>query len=260
MVCRIGSVELALIRRRRLALRLGVQPEVVLRGGLLDDCLDLAGVFPRTGWNASLAADRLWTDLQTADLVAVWNNFGEAKLLREAGISGESTFPLRSLEPYFSKQPWTGELEGKRILVVHPFARTIESQYRRRERLFDREKVLPPFELSVLPAVQSIGGTADRFRDWSSALDFMAEEVDRSEADVVLIAAGAYGLPLAATAKRSGKIGIHWGGSLQLLFGIMGRRWENHEVFGRLANDAWTRPSLEETPDGAMAVEGGCYW
>ena len=65
-----------------------------------------------------------------------------------------------------------------------------------------------------------------------------------AEFDVLIVGAGAYGLPLAAEAKRMGKVGIHIGGAIQILFGILGHRWETEHVeqFGPLFNDHWVRP------------------
>lgn len=51
--------------------------------------------------------------------------------------------------------------------------------------------------------------------------------MDAVDYDIVLLGCGAYGFPLAAYAKRRGKQAIHMGGSLQLLFGIKGKRWED---------------------------------
>ena len=65
---------------------------------------------------------------------------------------------------------------------------------------------------------------------------------------------------LAAHAKQSGKLAIHMGGATQILFGIKGRRWDDHDVISRLYNDSWVRPQPREVPARAMTVEGGCYW
>jgi len=78
--------------------------------------------------------------------------------------------------------------------------------------------------------------------------------------DVLIVGAGAWGLPLAVFAKKLGKVGIHLGGATQILSGIKGRRWENHPVIASFFNDAWVHPSAEETPLGNERVEGGCYW
>ena len=68
---------------------------------------------------------------------------------------------LANLEPFFAERPWTRYLEGKKVLVVHPFAETIKKQYAKRELLFKNNLVLPKFsELHVVKAVQSMGGNA----------------------------------------------------------------------------------------------------
>lgn len=159
------------------------------------------------------------------------------------------------------KEPWTGYLEGKKVLVVHPFTKTIQQQYKKRELIFPDRNVLPEFELKTFKAVQTSAGQRDeRFTTWFEALDYMSEEISRIDFDVALLGCGAYGLPLAARIKRQGKQAVQIGGSLQLLFGIKGRRWDSDMGVTSFYNDAWTYPDAEETPSGASMVEGACYW
>jgi len=169
---------------------------------------------------------------------------------------------LTSLEPYYAIDPWSEALAGRKVLVVHPFKTTIESQYySNRTRLFRDPRLLPEFgSLTVLQAVQSIAGSPTHFRDWFAALDWMKSQIDRIEFDVALIGCGAYGFPLAAHVKRMGRVGIHLGGATQVLFGIRGRRWEAHPVVGLHINEHWVRPSAEETPARADLIENACYW
>ena len=177
---------------------------------------------------------------------------------------------LLALEPYWAIEPWTRALEGKKVLVIHPFASLIESQYaEKRELLFQDKRVLPSFELKTLQAVQSIGGESE-FKDWFEALDWMKTRMDATDYDIALIGCGAYGFPLAAHAKRMGKQSVHLGGALQLLFGIRGKRWDDPSygvrVFGvqnmykRLFNEAWIYPTESLRPKYANRVESGCYW
>jgi hypothetical protein len=93
----------------------------------------------------------------------------------------------------------------------------------------------------------------------------MKSEINKQDYDVCLIGCGAYGFPLAAHVKRMGKKAIHMGGSLQLLFGIKGKRWENSNYnpiynYSKLMNEHWVYPGEEEKPQNAASVEGGCYW
>jgi hypothetical protein len=171
---------------------------------------------------------------------------------------------LELLNPYFSHRPWTRTLHGKVVLVIHPFAASIEAQYRKRELLF-KDDLLPGFALKTIKAVQSIAGEATEFADWFAALDSMKQQMDRADYDIALIGCGAYGLPLAAHAKRQGKKGFHIGGSLQLMFGIRGKRWENPNYnpfydYSKLVNEHWIKPAEEERPRASDKVENACYW
>ena len=65
---------------------------------------------------------------------------------------------------------------------------------------------------------------------------------------IALIGCGAYGLPLAAHVKRINKQAIHMGGALQILFGIKGKRWDNHPTIGNLYNEYWVRPKTQDKP------------
>ena len=118
--------------------------------------------------------------------------------------------------------------------------------------------------------MQSLGGNTNDFKDWFEALSFMEEEIDKQDYDICLLGCGAYGLPLAAHVKRKGKKAVHIGGTLQLLFGIWGARWENPQygaqLFGTdrlyttLLNEHWVRPGEEYRPSNYKDVDKGCYW
>lgn len=160
------------------------------------------------------------------------------------------------------EQPWTRILENKRVLVIHPFAKSIESQYAKRETLFSNPLVLPQFKsFRVIQAVQSIAGNSCEFSDWFSALNYMKEEMEKEDFDIALIGCGAYGFPLTAHAKRLNKVGIHLAGWTQMLFGIYGKRWlTDQPQYAKFINDNWIRPNKDEIPQNSKRVEGGCYW
>lgn len=217
-----------------------------------------SGVFPADERTIRKFAQLMLRDLQEVDILGSWRS-EEALLgrhLRQAAF-----VPLDSLEPYFAADPWSGLLAGRRVLVVHPFKDSIEKQYKKRHLLFADVRVLPEFgSLSVVQALQSTVGNAVPFDDWFAALDWMKTQVDCVDYDVAIIGCGAYGLPLAAHIKRRGRIAIHLGGATQLMFGIMGRRWENHPVISRLANEHWVRPTEQERPANAELIDKASYW
>lgn len=197
--------------------------------------------------------------IKNLDIIGSWVN-GESRYT--ARMSKLIAVKLVELEPYFHVKPWSMELAGKKVLVIHPFANLIARQYQKsREYIFNDKNVLPSFELSVLPAVQTIGGQSDsRFASWFEALQWMEDEAMRMNFDVALVGCGAYGLPLAARLKRQGKKAIHLGGALQILYGIKGGRWDSRPEFKKFYNDAWVRPGEEHRPMAYRLVEDGCYW
>jgi hypothetical protein len=128
--------------------------------------------------------------------------------LFEEVLQNSAKIHFELLNPFFSKIPWTKALEGKKVLVVHPFATTIEKQYIKRELLF-KDNLLPEFELQTIKAVQSIAGSPTQFTDWFVALDYIKTEIDKHDYDICLIGCGAYGFPLAAHVKRTGKKALY---------------------------------------------------
>ncbi len=220
-----------------------------------------SGFFPATQDKIEQFCQLMLEDISEVDILGSW--LADEKIFdKELENSAKINFEL--LNPYFSKIPWTKALEGMKVLVVHPFSDTIEKQYKKRELLF-KDNLLPAFKLQTIQAVQSIAGNPTQFEDWFAALDFMKSEIDNHDYDICLIGCGAYGFPLAAHVKRKGKKALHIGGSLQLLFGIRGKRWEDANYnpiynYAELINKHWVKPGNEEKPKGASTVEGACYW
>ena len=227
-----------------------------------------AGFFPSTEENLMKFGEMMVEDSKQLDILGSWLP-DEETMITSFNLN-LTKVTLLALEPYWSKNPWSRILEGKKVLVIHPFASLIEQQYKeKREILFDDKRVLPKFDLKTIKAVQSLGGDCE-YSDWFEALDSMKKQMDATDYDIVLLGCGAYGFPLAAHAKRMGKQSVHLGGALQLLFGIRGKRWDNPDYgiqeFGKqntyktLFNDSWVYPSASYIPSNAKQVEGGCYW
>ena len=161
-----------------------------------------------------------------------------------------------AVKPFFQPNPWTSALANRRVLVVHPFSKTIEVQWEKRNQLFDNPLVLPDFDLQIIEAPQTLGGFSERFRSWSDALEDTGRRIARTNFDVALVGCGSYSLPLARRIKEMGRPVVVMGGQLQLLFGIKGRRWDG----SRLYNPSWIRPLQTDMPPGFRGADGGAYW
>ncbi len=176
---------------------------------------------------------------------------------------------FRVFEPYSLDNSWTAALKGKRVLIVSSFSKSVEHQYARREEIYPGTDILPEFTLLTYQSLVTLGDMDDnRFSDWFEALDFMKNEILAMDFDVALVSCGAYAYPLCAEIKKAGKQAICMGGVLQILFGIMGRRWDGSRFGGiehmdenlkKYYNDSWIYP-LEERPKAADKVEYGPYW
>ena len=163
------------------------------------------------------------------------------------GCRGTQFAKLRALEPYYHPNPWSAALAGRRVLVVHPFRDTILRQYEKREQIFPGTDILPEFaSLTVIRAVQGLGGQNTGYASWFDALDAMQRQMDEAEYDVAITGAGAYSLPLAAHARDTGHMAVQMSGATQLLFGIKGKRWDTHPIISKLYNEAWVRPAEDE--------------
>lgn len=268
MVSRFGSIEMNCVLNF-INQRGGFQKYVRYITGKTDSCIWQpttisamslqAGFFPGTIDMLSRFSELMLQDMREIDIFGSWlkEEVFFAEELKNADRIG-----LMNLEPYNHTNPWSRALEGKKVLVIHPYDESIKIQYGKRRLLFEDERVLPEFDLQTLKAVQSIANNKTGYKDWFAALDHMKMQVEKLHFDVAILGCGAYGLPLAAFIKRMGRKAVHLGGATQILFGIRGKRWESnyHDYDKRFMNSHWSRPLLSEMPENYNNVEDGCYW
>lgn len=256
-VGRFGSVEL--LMASKIILNINHNKQISL-----DVLCNNAGFFPNRMDMAEKFGLLMLEAMANVDVQGTWylpfEDYAVKHWLNKDAMLTEG----RCLEPWFSSKPWTKALEGKNVLVIHPFVDSIRKQYENhRKDIFMSEDYLPDFKLLTFRAVQTIAGTEDkRFKTWFDALTYMTEEALNLDFDVALIGCGAYGYPLASNLKACGKKAIHMGGVLQAMFGIRGKRWEidKNPIVRNLYNDYWIRPATNEMLQNGNKVENGCYW
>ena len=189
-----------------------------------------AGFFPIDNKHLKKYGQRMLMDMRELTTLASWRP--EEILLRKK-LTDIPRIKLGEIGPVDTDYSWSKFLENKKVLVVHPFAESIEAQYKKREYLFHNPNVLPEFaSLQTIKAVQTIAGNNEKkFVDWFEALSYMENQIESKDFDIALIGCGAYGFCLAAAVKRMGKKAVHIGGPLQLYFGIKGKRWDNYGLY-----------------------------
>lgn len=232
---------------------------------------EFSGVFPATESTMVRFSKRYLNDIPKIDILGSFQYYEKFTPLKENVYNVH----LEALYPFFVEKPWTRVLKGKKVLIIHPFEDSIQTQYSRRETLFENPNVLPEFELITLKAVQSVAGIKVPHKDWFEALKYMEDQIVKIDFDICILGCGAYGLPLAAFIKDMGKKSFHIGGGLQLLFGIKGKRWDDPSYgvnefkdyeglmahsYASLYNENWIKPLPTDTPKMASKVDGATYW
>lgn len=176
----------------------------------------------------------------------------------------------RTLESFFQVQegikPWTHYLLGKKILIINPFVDSFQKQLNNGFKIFkdnNKQIFLEGQEFTFYKSFQTIAGNHIH-NDWFETFMIMCNDIKNIDFDIALLGCGGYGLPLCDFIKtKLGKSAIYIGGGLQLLFGVMGKRWENNPMWKQiiLENDCkFIKPSNDEKCNNLNHIEGGCYW
>lgn len=265
MICRFGSTELTAIVNYKLDISFSNAFKFVAKKidsigyakNTAGNMYQLSGFFPSDKKNLDKFSRYMIEIMPMADVLGSWRV--EEKLF-EKELKKTVKVPLADLEPYFHRNPWSEVLEGKKVLVIHPFEESILLQYQKHDLLFQDKSVLPHFHLETIKSVQSLGNVPSGFETWFDALEYMKNEIDKRDFDIAIIGCGAYGFPLAAHVKSIGKKAVHLGGATQILFGIKGKSWEERNDFNCFFNQYWVHPSPSEVPANHQKVEDGRYW
>jgi len=226
-----------------------------------------AGVYPRNLETFKRFRDIYLQSLDKMNVLGVWiqtpyGTYGDAIFFDQFAHLAKRVH-TRSLEPFYHEDPWSQALEGKKVLVVSPFQRSIQKQYKKRELIWNNPKVLPEFDLDTLKTPFS-AALLDKpvFPTWEDGLNEFKKKIEKKKPDFVIVGAGAWSLPIVAFCHDNGIDAIHMGGGTQILFGIKGGRWDNHDVISGFYNEHWVRPTKSERPKNMdrMKIDNGDYW
>lgn len=154
---------------------------------------------------------------------------------------------------------WLSALENKKVLIISSISNSIRKQYKNKDKLFTHCNLLPDIEIIYYPTLQTQLGRNCGFKSWFNAYEKMLYEIKSIDFDIALIAAGAYGYPLASDIKDMGKQAIELCTGIYPIFGIKVKTQAIIRKVSMMYNKHWIFP-LEEAPKEYMYIEKGAYW
>jgi hypothetical protein len=172
------------------------------------------------------------------------------------------------LEPYYAIMddiiPWSHKLMGKKVLIIHPFVESFKKQLNAGFTIYKNNPIFMEDQEFIFYKPYNTSGKNHLHKNWKQTFEIMCSEISKLDFDIALLGCGGYGVPLCGFIyDKLNKSAIYIGGGLQLLFGVMGKRWDNTEMWQNIINEndcEFIRPSEEETIKNKDLVSDGCYW
>lgn len=225
-----------------------------------------SGIFPKTEQTVQFFCEEYLESIKSLDLAPQWCTCilpFEQNIYKTYNPNCYNT-RLQDLEPYYFAKPWSDQLEGKKVLVVSSFAKSILHQYSNFEKIWSKH-LKKNFELDVIKFPFSIGlsddGEMAQYNSYENCLNHYKETISKKTFDFCIVGAGAYALPLCSYIKNiMKKPCLHLGGAIQVLFGIHGSRWKSNIEIQKFVNGYWKQPYPDEIPVNYKLEENGCYW
>ena len=137
--------------------------------------------------------------------------------------------------------------------------KTIKRQYSRKELLFQSKNILPDMDMLFYDAPQTQLGNKSGYKNWFEAYEKIVTDIRKIDFDIAIIAAGAYGYPLAAEIKAMGKQSIELCSGIYPIFGIKVKTQLIIRKISQMYNSYWIFP-IEAPPKNYMNIEKGAYW
>lgn len=127
---------------------------------------------------------------------------------------------------------------NKKILIISPFSKSIEYQFKNKDNLYLDYK-FPEFELKTYNTkitYNTIGDTKESLglttNNWHEECQKMAEDISKIDFDVALLSCASYGMFLGNHIKHNMcKKSIYLGGILNVYFNIYGGRYKDELLY-----------------------------
>jgi len=211
---------------------------------------------------------------QSCDLVGAWSGgsmINQTQLFYDIIKCDGKWSPISAvgLEPYYymdnPEYAYHRIFENKKVLILSSHSKTIKSQLKKLDKLFNVPIFPTSAKIFVHKPPQQNGGNHDE-QSWQAHFQILQNDIKRIHDkffpfDIALVSCGGFGMPISAFIReKMGKSVIYVGGALQLFFGVMGARWARSEAILNQVNEHWTAPLDVDKPPEPFTCENSCYW
>jgi len=174
--------------------------------------------------------------------------------------------PVRGDEP----DCYLPEFRDRKILLISPFASLLQS--RATETIFEGvwsklgKRWFHPKRVEALDIPYGFAAeTHARYPTAFELFDDIVSQIEGRDFDVALIGAGGLAIPIASHIKNMGKLGLDMGGHLQIIFGVIGKKWRGLEDWRAAYFNGWwiDMPAAYKPKEDDVCPENGepgAFW
>ena len=156
--------------------------------------------------------------------------------------------------------------KDRNLLIICPFAHVLAE--RANQEIFENVWAKTGKPWFHPASVQSLefpyGFSPSTWKQYPTSLDLLSDlqtQIQQRNFDVALVGAGGLAIPLVAFIKSLGKIGLDLGGHLQMLFGVIGKRWRHQAEWQQYYfNEFWIDMPNHYQPLEQDVCDNGAYW
>jgi hypothetical protein len=169
----------------------------------------------------------------------------EMELVRHYQLKNKLIYFVSQEPGRTDEQCYLPHFRDKKVLLICPFADLLKK--RATQEIFEGiwskfgKKWFYPRQVDAVEFPYGFAkDTQQKYSTVMDLFDFIMGKVLQKDFDVAVIAAGGLSIPIASTIKNMGKIAIDLGGQLQIVFGVVGKRWRDwSDMKENYFNDYW---------------------
>lgn len=238
--------------------------------GLKYQCLNQQGIFPADNDFYRHYSAFYMEHSRKLDCLGICYYPGELEILKYYQIKNNLIFypkqePDRA-SPNNAANCYLDNFRGKKLLIVCPFAQLLKSRATKEifERVWSKTGKKWFYPASVDAVEFPYGFSSETHARYPTVLDLLDDikaKIQSRDFDVALIGAAGLAIPIATHVKEMNKVAIDLGGHLQVLFGVIGKRWRSWEAWKRdYFNDDWIDMPEQYKPKENDVCDRGAYW